>query len=326
MNYALHIVDLTYSSLRLILLEFSQPLNLIPPPIRQTLEHAHRLVDYSYMAAEIGCSQDFYSLLPEQIEGVDFTSMLQALPDITTIFCPRLFYLHCGLDGLYNPAFELSSRSDSVPHYQEFLETIYSRLLQDPLASRAVPLIYAMFETPSPQTIAQLLGLTLGELNRSAAMQGLFGVGFRERGGERLKASRSLRVLLRTGRVKLKPSQDSESGHIDDYMGDAHEYLAFSCMKYLPRCAGPEHDSSRDTPGWYAERYWQNHLERAKSSERLYEALRRMDAISIRDIIFRWLEDIPEDTLASWISTREVVPGPPWSLKKNDICLLDWDW
>ncbi|KAF8870276.1 hypothetical protein BD779DRAFT_1479082 [Infundibulicybe gibba] len=303
-----HRVDLTYGYLRLALLEFGQPLNLILPPIQQTLKHAFNVLGrafplrYNFDSTLMPPDDQHLphlNLLLESIEAIDFISMWQALPDLTTIFCPRLYYLHQGLDALYYHlqadggvgSSPLEGPHRPIPHYQEFLEAIYSRLLQDPLASRAVPIIYAMFHELPPQTIMLFLqDLVSGEPDRSAAMQGLFGIGIGE-GEDGKFISNSLGALLNMGRVKLRPNWNNESGYIDDCMGDAHEYLALSCAKHLESYTYPQVQDHWHTPGRYAREHWSDHLERAKPSDRLFEVLRRVD-INRRDIepVIQWLE------------------------------------
>ncbi|KAF8885181.1 hypothetical protein BD779DRAFT_694954 [Infundibulicybe gibba] len=266
--------------------------------------------------------------------AVGLISALQTLPDFATIFCPGLYYLHHGLDWLnYRLHTDRHPSSKPIPHYQEFLEIIYSRLLQDPLTSRVVPVVYAMFQGTPPETIARLLGLAPEVLYQSAAMQGLFGIGLWAERCRRLPVSHSLGVLLKMGRVKLR-AQPGQSGYIDDYMRDAHEYLAFSCAKHLALYTGPEEFQDDDgSPGWYAKRYWSHHLRRAKPSERLFETLRQVD-ISECDTepVIQWLEanfrfltpviylclqclklqespNIPVDILARWHAARRVDPG-----------------
>ncbi|KAF8873378.1 hypothetical protein BD779DRAFT_297962 [Infundibulicybe gibba] len=317
-----HNVDLTYACLRLILQEFGQPLNLVPPLVRRMLEHALEFLtsasDYIYVQHWLPF--DFLEL----IEAIDFTSMLRALPDLTTTCCPRLFSLHRGLDALYShlpsDGHPASPYWPGIPHYRAFLETVYSRLLQDPLASRVVPIMYGMFEElPSKSTVLLLGGLTPQELYCSGGLQGLFGVGFWEeldsRGGN-LRVSNSLGALLKMGRVKLRPSQDNKSGYIDNYMGDAHEHLAFFCIAYLVFRTGP----SGESHDRYANQYWSSHLERAKPSERLFEALRRVD-ICKYDIesVLQWLEEspnAPDDVLNRWRAARThhgTINDPPWT-------------
>ncbi|KAF8871728.1 hypothetical protein BD779DRAFT_441142 [Infundibulicybe gibba] len=246
---------------------------------------------------------------------------------------PRVFYLHHGLDELYyclqaNESFTDPLIHDShgpVPHYQKFLETLYSRLLQDPLASYAVPIIYAMFTDLTPLTIAQLLGLIPGELYGSAAMQGLFGADFWEK-QEWIRISKSLGVLLKIGRVKLRPSQENKDGHIDERMRDAHEYLAISCARHLSSRTDPEGNTDWDSPSWYARQYWSDHLGRAKPSGRLFEILRCVN-INGRDIepVIRWLEESPStpgDILARWHAAR-VDHSAECTWREKASCHLD---
>ncbi|KAF8872373.1 hypothetical protein BD779DRAFT_1805561 [Infundibulicybe gibba] len=309
-----HHVDLVYGCLRLVLLDFDQPLNSIPPPIRKTLEHTPELLARACTNHKL--HRPHFDLL-EVIETVDFPAMSRALPDLTTTLLPRFFYLHRGLDELY---YHLRAGGfyRSIPHYQDFLETVYSRLLQDLLASRAVPVIYAMFARLPSKTIEGLLCL-----GRSAAMQGLFGIGFWE-GDETLLVSYSLGVLLKMGCVKLQPSPDNESGHIDGYMGDAHEYLAFSCMKHLLSCADPEGKDKRDEIIRYAEEYWSDHLERAKPSIQLFEVLMQVDISSHDAEPVLWglqkSPNVPEDVLARWRAARVKHGAIPL---RSPVCILD---
>ncbi|KAF8873734.1 hypothetical protein BD779DRAFT_1568960 [Infundibulicybe gibba] len=152
-------------------------------------------------------------------------------------------------------------------------------------------------------------------------MQGLFGVSFRAgcQDGS-LSISASLGVLLKMGRVKLRPSEGGESGRIDDYMGDTHECLAISCAKYLASSAGSQGKEGRGSASWYAKRYWCDHLKRARLSERLFECYHA-------EPVIRWLEEspnIPKDILARWRATRVKHgtthdPAPP----RPPICIVD---
>ncbi|KAF8870267.1 hypothetical protein BD779DRAFT_610928 [Infundibulicybe gibba] len=290
-------------------------MNLIPPLALRLLQCAARGLS---LRSPIGTFLDHllhFNVL-ELVEAIDFPSMLRALPNLTTIFCPGLFYLHHGLDKLYSLLDPIRSYGP-IPRYQKFLETIYSQLLQDPLASRVVPVIYAMFFKPSRPTfsheaLALLLGLAPGVLYRSAAVQGLFGFGLHgevlahviHRWSLEFKVPHSLAILLKTGRVKL------QNFHIDDYIHGIHEDLAISCTKYLASYTGPEGLGGWDRePSWYAKRHWSLHLRRAKPSERLFETLRQVD-ISGHDIelVLEWLEEnpnAPEDVLTRWRAARE---------------------
>ncbi|KAF8872372.1 hypothetical protein BD779DRAFT_1573052 [Infundibulicybe gibba] len=310
-----HYVDLIYGCLRLLQLEFGQPISPILPLVQQALKSATTLLARACVA-DRNCEHRPDIL--ELIETVDFPSMLRALPDLTTTFCPKLFCLHRGLDELYSCLRSDGGFADPpldgphrpIPRYQEFLEIIYSRLLQDPLASCAVSVIYAVFEISyvSLGGIEEFLGLTPGELRRSTAMQGLFGPGSFE-------FSYSLGMLLKMGRVKLRPSHGYKSAHIDDYMGNAHGCLAFAYTERLNRG-----DS-------YARDHWSDHLRYAKPSERLFEMLRRVDirAYDVKAVI-QWLEknpNIPKDVLArwraAWVDTIHFYLAP----RRPPICILD---
>ncbi|KAF8870675.1 hypothetical protein BD779DRAFT_519365 [Infundibulicybe gibba] len=328
--HSVHRVDLIYGCLRQLSSEFGQPLSSISLLARRTLEHVPKLL------AEICINHVFdtpsarYKLnLLEVIEMIGFPSMLQALPDLTTTFCPKLFYLHRGLDELYrylqpngfaDPPLE--GPHGPIPHYQEFLETIYSRLLQDPLASRAVPVIYAMFAEPTRSSmeadrgvgrpteldlpregIEEFLGLVPGAFSHSTAMRGLFGVGF-WKGTERLILSNSLGLLLKMGRVKLRPSRDNQNEHINDYMDDAHELLAFACVKHYASCK-----LQRCGTCQYGNAHWLCHLKHAKPSKRLFDTLGQMrtEPWDAKPVV-QWLEktpNVPENILARWRSARE---------------------
>ncbi|KAF8888033.1 hypothetical protein BD779DRAFT_1525202, partial [Infundibulicybe gibba] len=282
---SVHNVDLMYGCLRLMLLEFSQPLNPTPPLILQRAFGFIGGAFYQHRGVK-------YLNFEELIEAIDFTSILRALPNLTTTFCPKLFYLHRGLDGLYrrlhfdDPPLHGINAGRPIPHCQKFLETIYSRLLQDPLTSHVVLVIFAMFSSLPPQAIAQLLGLAPEVLRHSAAMQSLFGAGLDMEGGRpgTLRESYSLGVLLGMGRVKIR------GGCIGDYMSGAHKYLAFACVERLALCIGPERNFDEGL-GTYVKEYWSSHLRRARPSERLFVALRQV-GISRRDIepVIQWLE------------------------------------
>ncbi|KAF8867645.1 hypothetical protein BD779DRAFT_118392 [Infundibulicybe gibba] len=181
-----------------------------------------------------------------------------------------------------------------------------------------------MFARLPPKTMEELLGLVPGELDHSAVMQGLFGVGFWNGDGS-LTVPYSLGVLLEVGHVKLRPSQDNQNEHIGDYMSDAHEYLTFTCAKRVTPCTGPEDDWG--SVGWYANKYWSEHLGCAKPSGRLFETLRRVD-IRRHDVelVIDWLEESPnkpEDILPRWHAarvehgTRRDLPSRP------PVCILD---
>ncbi|KAF8870272.1 hypothetical protein BD779DRAFT_1681308 [Infundibulicybe gibba] len=329
-----HHIDFNYGCLRTLILEFHQPSNLIPPLTWRTLEYASRSL--------ISCTnthQPWFDFA-EIIEEIDFSSILRVLPDLTAICCPRLCYLHQGLDGLYY-RLQANGRFADLPlpgfhrapmqRYQKFLETIYSRLLQDPLASRVTPVIYATFAPLTPQAITLLLGLDPGELDHSAAMQGLFGVGPHTLESDgRLRIPRSLGVLLKMGRVRLQPSQDNENGNIDEWMCYAHEYLAFSCAEHLLSWVNPGGQIDQDDLGRYARQYWSDHLRHAKPSERLLEILRQVE-IRRRDIkpVIQWLEEspeIPEDVLDRWHAARidhGMIHDPSLDLGGAKSCYLD---
>ncbi|KAF8870680.1 hypothetical protein BD779DRAFT_519594 [Infundibulicybe gibba] len=252
--------------------------------------------------------------------------MLRTLPDLTTTFCPKLYCLHHGLDELYGclradggfPDPPLDGSYRPIPRYQEFLEIVYSRLLQDPLVSRTVSVIYAGFWRLSPRKIEELLGLTPGELRRSTAMQGLFGPGFRE-GDNSFIPLRSLGILLKMGRVKFRPSQDYRSEHIDDHMSDAHECLAVAYARLLP--GGDEYVWAP----W--SNHWSDHLGYAKPSERLFEMLRWVSirAFDVMSVI-RWLEkspNVPRDVLARWRAARVELHDTNLVRRRPRICILD---
>ncbi|KAF8868268.1 hypothetical protein BD779DRAFT_1482004 [Infundibulicybe gibba] len=105
-----------------------------------------------------------------------------------------------------------------------------------------------------------------------------------------LSVSNSLGVLLNMGRVKL----DNQSSYIDDYTGDAHEYLAFSCATYLVSCSDPsECDIRKRSPSCDIGR------------------------------VAGWLEgipDVPEDILVRWCSKRTEDCGV---IVDRRACLLD---
>ncbi|KAF8870681.1 hypothetical protein BD779DRAFT_1680911 [Infundibulicybe gibba] len=286
-----HYIDLVYCCLRFVLLEFGQPLSSIPPLIRRMLECASNLL--AVASSHHDRYWPYFNLL-KVIETIDFPSMLRALPDLTTTFCPRLFYLHRGLDGLQcclqvNEGFSHPYHS-SIPHYQEFLETVYSRLLQDPFASRVVPAICAMFtgfKLPT-KNIEELLGLVPGAFSCSTAMQGLFGAGFCE-GTEELLVPKSLRALLQLGRVKLRPNQDNNSEHIDNCMDDAtNSFLAFSCAKHLASCPSPGGRSCMICR--YTLNYWSSHLQHTKPPRGLVGTQMRMGVrLPNAQLVVQWL-------------------------------------
>ncbi|KAF8872265.1 hypothetical protein BD779DRAFT_1573405 [Infundibulicybe gibba] len=139
--------------------------------------------------------------------------------------------------------------------------------MRDLTVSRAVLVIYSMFEGLPAKDMEMLLGLAPGELFRSPAMQGLFGVG--DEGN--LELTTWLPPLLKNGSVKLQ--HDVSNNHdINDYIHNAHEHLALTCLQYVLSCADPQ----ATTLGSYAMKYWASHLRHTKPSERLFETLRRV--------------------------------------------------
>ncbi|KAF8872273.1 hypothetical protein BD779DRAFT_1573440, partial [Infundibulicybe gibba] len=171
--------------------------------------------------------------------------------------------------------------------------------MRDLTVSRAIPVIYSTFEVLPAEDMELLLGLAPGELFRSPAMQGLFGVG----DGGYLEWSRWLPSLLKNGSVKLQ-HDISNNYDINDYINNAHEHLAFICLEYVLSCADPQ----ATTVGSYAMKYWASHLGHTKPSERLFEPLRRVTirGDDIEPVIesLKKSADMPQDVLLRWHAAR----------------------
>ncbi|KAF8872915.1 hypothetical protein BD779DRAFT_318194 [Infundibulicybe gibba] len=302
-NHVVHHLDVIECCLHTLFLGVTQPINRIPLG-EKGLQFASMLIRsywamYYYPARIV--------VFPRVLSRIDFASLLQALPTLNTELYPRLFYLHHAFDTGYN--INHVHMADRDPSLRRCFRGIYSLLVQDPIVSHAIAVIYAMFQRLPPRDIEPLLGLTPGELFNLPAMQALFGVGVLRKDDENLQLPTWLPLCLENGSVKFQHSAPNNYS-INDYISNAHEYLAIACIEYLLSCAVPiKQDGPREeTIRLYAMRYWTSHLRHAKHSERLFKTLRR--AIIHRDDVepvIEWLEkgtNIPKDILLEWHAAR----------------------
>ncbi|KAF8873395.1 hypothetical protein BD779DRAFT_1570132 [Infundibulicybe gibba] len=240
----------------------------------------------------------------ESLVTYDISRTTSALPTLNTTCYPRLFYLHRAFDGLFwDVGLARQMRAHPLRDHLGFLSTMYSQLLQDPVASRTTPILYAI----------NVACLAPGTLCRSASMQALFGVGVGPEGEGKIRVSSLLPAFLKKGLVEFRRGQpngginenNSDDG-INKRMRDAHERLAIACSDYLASYA--ESVDWDDPTALYAMKYRTSHITRAKHSENLFQTLRwiNISRYNIEPII-QWFEespDTPEDVLLRWYVAR----------------------